>query len=159
VAAPGAAGLAAAGWLAAALLAGAVAATDPPAGPSAPSGCAVPREAMAERGHTRRVRCDGLGVAPIRGPARLLFGLPIDLNRADATTLAALPGIGAGRAEAIVRSRALRPFRSVPDLARVPGIGGGTITRIAQRVVATPAHPLNSHPNPEKTHGLSPDDR
>lgn len=120
------------------------------------AGCPAPRETVERSGHSVEVRCDGVGGRSVRGPSRLLFGLPIDLNRADADTLAALPGVGPGRAEAIVRTRAIEPFRSVSDLARVPGIGEGTITRVARRVVAIP-HETRS--KPEKTHGLSPDGR
>lgn len=150
-----ASGLLAAALLAIALRAGAGHQAHRPGGTPSPT-CPIPRESVSLGDHTTRARCDGRGVGPIRGPARLLFGLPIDLNRADAATLAALPGIGPGRAEAIVRTRMLGPFRSVSDLARVPGIGGGTITRVAQRVVA---YPMETRSNPEKTHGLSPDGR
>ena len=40
----------------------------------------------------------------------------IDLNRATAAELQALPGIGPSRTEAILRARAVRPFRSLGDL-------------------------------------------
>jgi competence protein ComEA len=91
--------------------------------------CAAPREAAARDGHTIAVRCDGSG-PPLRGPARLLFGLPLDPNRADARALQALPGIGPARAAAIVAERGRRPFRDVADLRRVPGIGPVTLRRI-----------------------------
>jgi competence protein ComEA len=91
--------------------------------------CAAPAEQAAEAGHTRAVSCDG--GPPLRGPARLLYGLRLDANRADAASLDALPGIGATRAEAIVKGRAERPYRSVAELARVPGIGPVTLSRIA----------------------------
>jgi hypothetical protein len=64
---------------------------------------------------------------PIRGPAVLLFGRAIDLNRADARTLESLPGIGPGRARAIVEARALRPFATLEELQRVKGIGPRTV--------------------------------
>lgn len=149
-------GARAGGVLAAVLVAVGFAAGPEGMPPPAAGGCPAPREVQARSGHSLVVRCDGDGRHAVQGPARLLFALPIDLNRADAATLAALPGLGPGRAEAIVRTRSLRPFQSVSDLARVPGIGEGTITRVAHRVVAIPVESL---PNPEKTHGLSPDGR
>lgn len=48
---------------------------------------------------------------------------PIDLNRASADELEALPGIGPGLAERIVAARQERPFSSLEDLQRVSGIG------------------------------------
>ena len=88
--------------------------------------CAAPAEQSAEASRTRAVSC--AGGAPLRGPARLLYGLRLDPNRADAAPLAALPGIGAARADAIVAGR---PYRNVAELARVPGIGPTTLSRIA----------------------------
>ncbi|HMN95761.1 MAG TPA: helix-hairpin-helix domain-containing protein [Phycisphaerales bacterium] len=58
-------------------------------------------------------------------------GLPvvlIDLNRADASELAALPRIGPALAARIVADRAANgPFRSVDELVRVRGIGPVTV--------------------------------
>lgn len=55
----------------------------------------------------------------------LAWGGPVDLNKADAATLAReLKGIGPARAEAIVAWReANGPFRSPDDLVMVQGIG------------------------------------
>jgi competence protein ComEA len=94
-----------------------------------PPPCRAPREAAARLGHTTVVRCDGQGPG-LRGPARLLFGLRLDPNRADARALEVLPGIGPSRAAAIVAERERRPFRDVADLRRVPGIGPVTLRRI-----------------------------
>lgn len=48
----------------------------------------------------------------------------IDLNRAGAPRLEALPGIGPTLAERIVRQRIMDgPYRAVDDLIRVQGIG------------------------------------
>lgn len=106
--------------LAAALLAAARPAAEPP-----PRACPRPAEAAAREGHTAAVRCGG-GPA-LRGPARLLFALPIDPNRADARTLEALPGVGPVRAARIVAERARRPFAELRDLRRVHGIGPHTV--------------------------------
>lgn len=100
-----------------------------PAEPPDRANCAAPAERSTEAGHTRAVSC--AGGAPLRGPARLLFGLRLDPNRADAATLEVLPGIGATRAEAIVAGRAQAPYLEVAELARVPGIGPTTLSRIA----------------------------
>ncbi len=67
----------------------------------------------------------------LRGPARALFGLGIDPNRASAATLEALPGIGPARAAACVAARADGPYRTLADLDRVPGIGPVTLRRVA----------------------------
>lgn len=76
------------------------------------------------------VVCEGPGET-LDGATRLLFGLAIDLNRADARTLEVLPGIGPGRAQAIVRERARAPFCEVGDLERVHGLGPVLVARIA----------------------------
>ena len=55
----------------------------------------------------------------------------LDLNRCDAGELVRLPGIGEVRAGAIIRWREKNgPFRSVDELARVPGIGPKTVERL-----------------------------
>jgi competence protein ComEA len=50
---------------------------------------------------------------------------PVDINRADATTLAKeLEGIGSSRAQAIVQYREKNgPFKKADDLLNVKGIG------------------------------------
>ncbi len=65
----------------------------------------------------------------------LAQGEQIDPNRASATELDRLPGIGPAAADAIVHSRALEgPFRHPQDLARVRGIGPSTVARIAEHL-------------------------
>jgi aspartate kinase len=94
--------------------------------------CPWPYELAAREAHSLEVGCaPGPGGPPVRGPARRLFALPIDPNRADRTTLETLPGIGPARAEAILHERAKRSFPSVEALRRVPGIGPVTLRRIA----------------------------
>ncbi len=60
----------------------------------------------------------------------------VRLNNANLEQLTTLPGIGRVRAEAIVeyRSRHGR-YRTVDDLARVPGIGVATVERLRPLVV------------------------
>lgn len=110
-------------WLAAALFAAAL-----PRGLPAAAACPGPRSRAAASGHTRSVTCTGVGAARIEGPARLLFGLPVDLNRADRLTLETLPGLGPTRAAAVL---AARPFRSLEQLRQVPGVGPRTFARLS----------------------------
>src|SRR5262250_156554 len=64
--------------------------------------------------------------------AALLFGDPLDVNRASAADLAALPGIGPTRARRIADYRAHHgAFRSLADLDAIPGIGPHTLARLA----------------------------
>ncbi len=63
----------------------------------------------------------------------------LDLNRASAEELEALPGIGPSRAEAVVRWRAEHgSFRNLEDLLEVPGIGPATLERLRSLVVVRP---------------------
>jgi len=110
-------------WLAAGLFALAL----PRGLPTTPT-CPSPRGQPGPTGHSRRVTCEGVGNARVEGPARLLFGLAVDLNRADRLTLEALPGLGPRRAAALV---AARPFRRLEELRRVPGVGPQTLARLA----------------------------
>jgi competence protein ComEA len=61
----------------------------------------------------------------------------VDLNSADWSELAQLPGIGPALAKRIVESRAKDgPFPDVASLVRVRGIGQATLTRIQSHLVA-----------------------
>jgi DNA uptake protein ComE-like DNA-binding protein len=60
------------------------------------------------------------------------------VNREGVRALEALPGIGAGRAAAIVAARSAAPFCDVRELERVPGIGRTTLARLAGQVTAGP---------------------
>jgi competence protein ComEA len=63
----------------------------------------------------------------------------VDVNRATAAELTALPGIGPALAARIVASReAEGPFRAADDLLRVAGIGAAKLEAIRPRVRATP---------------------
>jgi len=59
----------------------------------------------------------------------------VDLNRADATELERLPGIGPALAERIVRRRREQFFGSVSELLAVPGIGPATLERLRPFVI------------------------
>lgn len=71
-------------------------------------------------------------------PARLLFGGRLDANRASVASLEVLPGVGPARAGAIAAERCRAPFLGVHDLLRVPGIGPGTLARIAPWIEVAP---------------------
>ena len=59
----------------------------------------------------------------------------VDLNRADADALDALPGVGPATADAILRYRAEHgPFRTVDDLQEVPGIGPAKLAQLRDLV-------------------------
>lgn len=69
--------------------------------------------------------------ATLRLPPSPLRSQRLDLNRARVAELALLPGLGPTRAQAIVLARVRHgPFRSVMELATVPGIGAGLIDRL-----------------------------
>jgi competence protein ComEA len=103
-----------------------------------PSLCRNPVESAAVEQHTVAVACQDLPAhaEEIRGPARRLFGLPIELNCAGARTLESLKGIGSVRAQRIVEERAIRPFERVDDLLRVRGIGPKTLENLRFAVAA-----------------------
>lgn len=103
-----------------------------PEGPPESRACDQPGELAARDGWTTDVGCRAAGAdsASLRGPARLLFGQPLDLNHADAEALETLPGIGPRRALAILETRSRRPFRDTNDLVRVDGIGPRTLERL-----------------------------
>jgi hypothetical protein len=97
--------------------------------PATDSGlCSTPSAVETDALGVRQVVC---GAEEARWPAQagvggLLFGLPIDLNRASPELLETLPQIGPARARAIVESRVGSPYASVVDLERVSGIGPKT---------------------------------
>ena len=66
---------------------------------------------------------------------------PVDINTVSAKELATLPGIGPGRARAIIASR---PYASVADLRRVPRLGAQTIDALASLVAVGTAKPKTS---------------
>jgi len=84
-----------------------------------PRGAAVPARARHRRSAGPRRRAHGH-----RGDARQSApAAPVDINRADAASLAAVPGLGTGLAERIVAFRTANgPFTSTDELLDVSGI-------------------------------------
>jgi len=76
------------------------------------------------------------------GPVERARGVPwspvtIDVNVAGVDDLAALPGVGAGRAEAIVLHRVRHGwFKSLDDLLAVDGIGAETVAVLRPHATA-----------------------
>lgn len=65
----------------------------------------------------------------------------IDINRAGASELSLLPGVGPSLAQAIVADRTERgPFATIADIDRVRGVGPATLTRISA-FISAPAYP------------------
>lgn len=60
----------------------------------------------------------------------LADGETIDPNIAPDEELQRLPGIGPGKARAIIRARQTASFQSAEDLVRVPGVGPATVERL-----------------------------
>ena len=75
-----------------------------------------------------------LGVAPALAADR------IDINQASAEQLQTLPGIGAKRADAIVKQRESRRFTRVSQLLRVRGIGRRTLKRLRPLIFVGQKH-------------------
>jgi len=66
------------------------------------------------------------------------FPQKIDLNRAEAWLLEALPGIGKTRAQAIVDYRNENgPFKRIEDVLQVKGIGQGTFEKIKDYITVS----------------------
>jgi competence protein ComEA len=100
----------------------------------------VPAQGAAGTSRGRRRRTPGPrrrshgrhGHAPSRQPGAL-----VDVNRADAATLATVPGIGAGLAERIVAFRSANgPFASPDELLDVSGITDRRLESLLPYVVA-----------------------
>jgi competence protein ComEA len=66
----------------------------------------------------------------------------VDLNRAEAWLLEALPGVGEARAQAIIAYRETHgPFRDIYELTRVPGFGETTFEAIRELITVAGVSP------------------
>ena len=74
-------------------------------------------------------------VRPRARPGKAKVAGVLNVNRASEAELRLLPGIGRGRAHAIVERRNKRPFSSIEELARMKGMKGVVQKLRAQLVV------------------------
>jgi len=96
------------------------------------SGAAGPRGSGAAPS-TRVIAPCTEGTAP---PPRC-HAATLNLNTATLTQLDSLPGVGPAKAAAILQYRQEHgPFRTVEDLAQVPGFGPTAVSRLHQRLTA-----------------------
>ena len=58
----------------------------------------------------------------------------IDINTADERQLTTLPGVGKGRAQAIIESRTRKPFKRKKDITRIKGIGAQSYRKMADSI-------------------------
>ena len=58
----------------------------------------------------------------------------VDVNRATAEELVALPGIGPAKAQAIIEYREQHPFQSIDELRNVRGIGEHTFETLKDKI-------------------------
>lgn len=73
----------------------------------------------------------GYRVAAMSGDQLVTLGLPIDLNRATAEDLDAIPGIGPALAKRIIDYRqAQGPFKQIEDLREVSGFGPQNLPKL-----------------------------
>jgi competence protein ComEA len=73
----------------------------------------------------------GYRVAAMSGAQLITLGLPIDLNRASAEDLDAIPGLGPALAKRIVEYRqAHGPFKKIEDLREVSGVGPQNLEKL-----------------------------
>ena len=83
----------------------------------------------------------GAAVARRTPAAKLLPAAPLDLNRASAADLAALPGIGPVLADRIVAHRqAVGPFPRLEALRGVSGIGPKRFAQLAPHLAVGASH-------------------
>ncbi len=73
----------------------------------------------------------GYRLTAMSGAKLVTLGLPIDLNRATAQDLDAIPGLGPALAQRIVDYRNTHgPFKKIEDLLAVPGIGPQNLQKL-----------------------------
>ncbi|GMV42808.1 MAG: hypothetical protein AMXMBFR64_45240 [Myxococcales bacterium] len=96
-----------------------------------PTGCGWRRDPAVPGGAVCVTGVLGRLLPPLDAGQRLALGLALDVNASTAQDLETIPGVGERTARAIVEYRqAHGAFRTLDDLARVRGIGEGTIDKL-----------------------------
>jgi len=97
----------------------------------APGAVPDPDKPVASGSRVEVARAGGYLLTAMSGAQLLTLGLVIDLNRATAEDLAAIPGIGPALAQRIVEYRqAHGPFKTIEDLREVSGIGPQNLQKL-----------------------------
>jgi len=97
----------------------------------APGAAPDPDKPVASGSRVEVTPAGGYLLTAMSGAQLLTLGLVIDLNRATAEDLAAIPGIGMALAQRIVEYRqAHGPFKKVEDLMEVSGIGPQNLQKL-----------------------------
>jgi competence protein ComEA len=115
-----------------------------PPPPAPPADASTPAPAPAAPNPAPQEPCPPPASRAPTGPPSVVV-----LNRADASELMRLPGIGRRRAEAIIQLRErLGGFKRPSDLLRVRGIGTRSLERLLPLVIVDePAEPRGSVPS------------
>lgn len=84
---------------------------------------------------------------PVQAPSRRTG--PLDLNRASAEEIDALPGVGAVLAQRVIAYRkSAGEFLSIDDLRRVKGIGAKKLARLRPLIMVSPAAAAQTEKTP-----------
>lgn len=115
--------------------------------PEPPVRSCVPEGRGTPPRHWIGCAADAGPVRGLTGGERLLLGLSLDLNRAEADELALVPGLSARLAAEVVADRERRgPFREVGELRRVRGIGPARLARARPHLAVEGSAPAAGEP-------------
>ncbi len=91
----------------------------------------------------------GVETGDMPAAARLVLGLPIDVNRASAEELEMVPGIGEKLAARIVQARQeAGAFQSLSELTDIPGIKQKKLEAIGKYLTVRPSRRTGATPGP-----------
>lgn len=78
-----------------------------------------------------------LSAAAVANAAKQPPAQAININQASAAELAAIPGLGTAKAEAIIAYRNVSPFKTTEELVNVKGIGEKLYAKISPYVTVS----------------------